>query len=474
MSENTSLPSQTLEPDFWFCVCEKLVKTLGGDIVDRWLADAVARLEGEDEVVLTLPSLMHSMWTDTFYRKDVEKEIEGLLGRKVELRLDSEEISELDDDTEFSFIQQMEDDAKVEARNAEAKPAAAEVSDETREAAGLNPKFSFETFVPGDNSRYAHAAAQAVGDNPGNCYNPLMFYGGPGMGKTHLMSAIGHAILERYPKKRVLFVTGEQFTNEFISALQRGAITNFRERFREVDVLLVDDIHFVAGKDSTQEEFFHTFNALTNRQGQVVLTSDRPPGEIPRLEKRLVSRFQSGIAAEILPPGVETRMAILQQKAEDLRIELDRPLIEFLAERIRKNVRRLEGALLRLTSYTSLYGGDVTVARAEEYLKDILMEEASSGIVAMGDVQKKVAEYFDLRIADLNGRRRTKQIALPRQIAMFLARELTDASLKEIGYAFGGRDHGTVIHACKQVNKKIEDKPETRRVVEFLKDQLTQ
>ena len=288
------------------------------------------------------------------------------------------------------------------------------------------------------------------------------------------MTAIGHAIQEQHPDKRVLFVTGEQFTNEFILALQRGAVAEFRERFRQGDVLLVDDIHFVAGKDRTQEEFFHTFNALTNQQGQIILTSDRPPSEIPRLEKRLVSRFQSGIAAEILPPGVETRLAILQQKTEDWNVELDHGVLQFLAERIRKNVRRLEGALLRLSSYTSLYGNAVTVERAEEYLKDILMEEASSGVVGMNDIQKAVAGYFDVRLADLNGRRRTNQIVIPRQIAMYLARELTDASLKEVGSAFGGRDHGTVIHACKKVQERMEEKPETRRIVQFLSDQLTQ
>ena len=463
---------EPLESHFWPQVCEQLVSVLGQDIVDRWLADAVPALTELSTLTLTLPSLMHSMWTDTFYRRDVEAEIEKQLGRKVELLLEAEAVEEEDECDNHDSSVQTEFD--ITPRSAKAAAAAEPVSIEAREAAGLNAKFTFETFVPGDNSRYCYAASQAVAEEPGSRYNPVMIYGGPGMGKTHLMTAIGHSILDQHPKARVLFVTGEQFTNEFIGALQRGGIAEFRERYRQLDVLLVDDIHFVAGKDSTQEEFFHTFNALTNKQGQVILTSDRPPGEIPRLEKRLVSRFQSGIAAEILPPGVETRIAILQQKAEDLRVELERPVIEFLAERIRKNVRRLEGALLRLTSYASLYGGDVTVDRAEEYLKDILMEEASSGVVSMNDVQKKVAEYFDLRLADLNGRRRTKQIAAPRQIAMFLARELTDASLKDIGYAFGGRDHGTVIHACKQVNKKIEDKPETRRVVEFLKDQLTQ
>jgi chromosomal replication initiator protein len=445
------------------------VDALGKDIVDRWLADAKPELTGESVLTLTTPSLMHSMWTDTFYRADVEAEIEEQLGRKVELLLEAEPAEEPEADPPSERLSEPE--LKILQESVDT---VAEITPRDREAAGLNPKFTFKTFVSGDNSDYCHAAAKAVAEEPGSRYNPLMFFGGSGLGKTHLMTAIGHAIQEQHPGKRVLFVTGEEFTNEFIVALQRGAVAEFRQRFRQVDVLLVDDIHFVAGKDRTQEEFFHTFNALTNKQGQIVLTSDRPPGEIPRLEKRLVSRFQSGIAAEILPPGVETRSAILRQKAEDWSVELDPSVIQFLAERIRKNVRRLEGALLRLSSYSSLYGGSVDVERAEEYLKDILMEEASSGVVSMNDVQKAVAGYFDVRLADLNGRRRTSQIVMPRQIAMYLARELTESSLKEVGYAFGGRDHGTVIHACKKVKAKMLEKPETRRVIEFLRDQLTQ
>lgn len=458
-----------VEPDFWPKVCADLVKKkVGKDFVDRWIVEAVPQLV-ESLMVLRLPTLMHSMWIDTYYRPDVESAIARELGRKVEVRLVAESAAERAE----SDIPENLSQPEQEMLTATLKKSKLQLQSGANDS-GLNPKFTFSTFVVGDNSEYCKAAAVAVAEAPGCRYNPLLFFGGTGLGKTHLMTAIGHQVRANEPRKQVLFVTGEQFTNEFIVALQRGQLAEFRAKYRQVDVLLIDDIHFVAGKDSTQEEFFHTFNTLINSHRQVVLTSDRPPGEIPRLEKRLVSRFQWGIAAEIQPPGVETRIAILQQKAEDWKIDLDRPVLEFMAKRIRKNVRRLEGALLRLSSYASLYRKQVTVERAEEYLKDILMEEASSGVVSMNDVQKAVATYFDVRMADMIGRRRTSQIVMPRQIAMFLARQLTGSSLKDIGYAFGGRDHGTVIHACKKVNGLVEAKPETRRIVEFLKDQLTQ
>jgi chromosomal replication initiator protein len=240
-----------------------------------------------------------------------------------------------------------------------------------------------------------------------------------------------------------------------------------------VDVLLIDDVQFVAGKDATQEEFFHTFNALVNNRSQVVLVSDRAPAYIPRLEKRLLSRFQWGISAELLPPSVETRIAILRQKAHEWRVELDMEILEFLADRIRKNVRMLEGALLRVSSYVSLYRGSISLNQVEEHLQDMLCQEARGGMVTVGAIQKEIAAYFDVRLGDLNGRSRTQLIIQPRHIAMYLARELTNASLKDIGQAFGGRDHGTVIHACRRVDEDMAASAETRRVVEFLRDKIT-
>ncbi len=288
------------------------------------------------------------------------------------------------------------------------------------------------------------------------------------------MTAIGHDVLKRKPKSKVLYVTGEQFTNEFIEAVQSNRLPAFRARYRSVDVLLIDDVNFMAGKDSTQEEFFHTYNTLLNSGSQVVLTSDRPPNEIPHLEKRLVSRFDRGISAGMMVPSMETRLAILRQKAREWKVEFDQSIYQYIANNIRRNVRRLEGALMRLSSHASLHDLPLSLEDAKKYLSDIVMEEERNSMITVHEVQRSVANYFDVRQADLSGRRRTTQVVQPRQIAMYLARELTSTSLKDIGQAFGGRDHGTVIHACKKISQSMAAEAETRRIVQFLRDKLMQ
>jgi chromosomal replication initiator protein len=339
-------------------------------------------------------------------------------------------------------------------------------------ALGMNTRYSFDTFVVGTNNELAHAAALAVAQSPAKTYNPLFLHGGVGLGKTHLMQAIGQHIAGAKKGAKVIYVTSERFTNDFIEAIQNGTIVKFRKRYRNADVLLIDDIQFLARAERTQEEFFHTFNALSDGHKQIVLSSDRPATEIANLEQRLVSRFEWGLTAELQAPDAETRQAILRKKMQTLNVKLDDSVLDFIATNIRTNVRRLEGALMRVASFASLSGKQVNAEAVEHLLKDILQEEARR-VVTIDQIQKLVAEHFDVRIADMTSKRRPANIAFPRQIAMFLAREMTKASLAEIGEAFGGRDHGTVLHAHRLVREKIGVEDKIRRTVAAIESQLT-
>ena len=351
------------------------------------------------------------------------------------------------------------------------KPAPRERASSNGAADGMNVRNTFETFVVGSNNQFAHGAAMGVAKSPAKTYNPLFIYGGSGLGKTHLLQAIGHHVLSTHKSARVVYLSSEQFTNEFIDAIQHGTLVKFRKKYRHADVLMIDDIQFLAGKERSQEEFFHTFNTLHDGHKQIVLSSDRPASEIDKLEQRLVSRFEWGMTAEIQPPDIETRIAILKKKAEGLNIALEPWVIEFLADRIRNNVRRLEGALMRVASYKSLSDRQITREVIENLLRDIFQEQAKRA-VTIDQIQRKVAEHFDVRLADMTSKRRPANIAFPRQIAMFLAREMTNSSLSDIGDAFGGKDHGTVIHACKLVKRRMEEEEQTRHVVKLLDSQL--
>jgi chromosomal replication initiator protein len=354
-----------------------------------------------------------------------------------------------------------------------AAPRRAPRYDERAPANGsLNPRNNFETFVVGNNNQMAHAAALAVAQSPAQAYNPLFIYGDTGLGKTHLMHAIGHAILRNNPEARVAYLSTEKFTNEFIQALQENALTKFRQRYRHVDVLLIDDIQFLAGKERIQEEFFHTFNDLFESGRQIVLSSDRRASEIQKLESRLVSRFEWGLPADIQAPDFETRVAILRTKAASLKFDIPAPVVNFIAQNISKNIRRLEGALIKVASYGALTGKPLDLATAEMLLQDVLMEQAQN-ILTIESIQKRVADHFQIRHSDMTSKRRPNNIAIPRQIAMFLSRTLTKHSLQEIGDAFGGRDHGTVIHACKAVDNMMEQDASMRGSVEFLRAQLS-
>src|SRR5207253_9036704 len=355
----------------------------------------------------------------------------------------------------------------------ETKPKLAElVAERTTELEPIfNPKNTFETFVVGNNNNFAYAAALAVAQAPGKSYNPLFLYGGVGLGKTHLLHAIGHYVSANKKGARVAYVSSEKFTNEYIDAIQNNQLVKFRKKYRQTDVLLIDDIQFLAGKERIQEEFFHTFNALHEAHKQIVLTCDRPASEIQNLEHRLVSRFEWGLVTDLQPPDVEMRLAILHKKAQVMGVELPEEIMDFLAHRIRANIRRLEGALIRVASYAALPGKKLSVEVVEGLLREVLHEEGRFSI-SIEVIQKKVAEHFDIRLADMTSKRRPENIAFPRQIAMFLSRQLTESSLNTIGEAFGGRDHGTVLHACRLVKDRMEVDASVRQIVGYLEKQL--
>ena len=331
----------------------------------------------------------------------------------------------------------------------------------------LNPKYTFSTFVIGNSNRFAHAASLAVAEAPAKSYNPLFIYGGVGLGKTHLMHAIGHFILANNKKAKVLYVTSEKFTNELINSIQTNKNVEFRNRYRNVDVLLIDDIQFIAGKESTQEEFFHTFNALHEANKQIIMSSDRPPKEIPTLEDRLRSRFEWGLITDIQPPDLETRIAILKKKATLENLEVDDEVLTFIAKRIESNIRELEGALTRIIAYSSLTNSTLDVAVADEALKDIISNHRPKEITPER-IQKVVADYYQLKVEDMKSKKRNRPIAYPRQIAMHLCRELTDLSLPKIGELFGGRDHTTVIHACDKIARDMESDLQVKRTINEL------
>jgi len=339
-------------------------------------------------------------------------------------------------------------------------------------AIGLSERYWMEGYVVGDNNQLSHAAAMAIVEKQTLRYNPLFLYSAPGLGKSHLLHAIGWEILRKNPRARIAFVSGEVFANEFIAALQKHSLVAFRKKYREADVLLMDDIQFLAGKDATQEEFFHTFNTLMDARKQMVLTSDAAPSEIQSLEERLVSRFQWGMSAEILAPQLESRIAILRRKRDEWKVDVPDWAIEFVAKRVRSNVRLMEGALMRAATVTSLNGEPLDEKSLEEVLIDFCVEEDARD-VSLDSILEATADHYDLQVKDLTGRRRTSRIAGARQVAMWLARELTQYSLKEIGEYYGGRDHGTVLHGARAIRKKCIEDAALRRQTEYLKKSLT-
>lgn len=444
----------------WSASLSTLRTLLSQDIFNLWFAPIRAISLQGDEITLEVPNDFCEVWLKDNYAGLLKDALIQGSGRELTVRY-------------------LSSNQELQGTGAAAKPAPRE---KTRSEASVrdsgpagensfNPRNTFENFVVGDNNTFAHAAAMAVAQAPGKTYNPLFLYGGVGLGKTHLLHAIGLHVAERKRNARVTYVSAERFTNEFIDAIQNGALVKFRRRYRQSEVLLIDDIQFLSGKERIQEEFFHTFNALHEEHHQIVLTCDRPANEIQGLEQRLVSRFEWGLVTDMQPPDVETRVAILRKKERLLGTSLPPEIIQFIAERVRSNIRRLEGAYVRVSSYLALTRKPVTTSVVEGLLRDILHEENRSSLT-IETIQKVVAEHYDIRVSDITGKRRPGNIAFPRQIAMYLSRQLTDSSLNTIGEAFGGRDHGTVLHAVRQVNDRMSVEPSVRQSVGYIESQL--
>jgi chromosomal replication initiator protein len=436
------------------------------DVFNAWFEPIVAVESAEESLVLGVPNEFAVIWVHENYLDLITQRVRLASGRMVNVTLRKLDASP---DRHQTPAQPFE---PAHRQRGAARRGRADDRERLPAAAGFNPRNTFETFVVGANNQLAHAACMAVAQAPSQAYNPLFLYGETGLGKTHLMHAVGHGILKSNPDARIAYLSSEKFTNEFIVAIQEKTITKFRQRYRNMDVLLIDDIHVLAGKESTQEEFFHTFNDLFESGKQIFLSSDRPAAEIAKLENRLVSRFQWGLVVDLQSPDFETRVAILRTKAASLKVVIPSEVINFIAQHITKNVRRLEGALIKVASYAALTNKPVDVPTVEMLLKDVLMEQARNQL-NIDMIQRRVADYYQLRHSDMLSRRRPNNIAIPRQIAMYLSRVLTRHSLAEIGENFGGRDHGTVIHACKSVESMIEQDEGARSSIEFLKSQLT-
>ena len=457
-----------VQHDLWRKVCGLLKESLTEDIYDRWIAviQPGKFIDGE-YLELRVASDFYSTWLEENYVPMISDAFAAVTGNRLRFSLvvDPSLRSDPKEQDSCALIANEAEPPK-ELSAAKRQQARAQAC----EQASLNPRYVFETFVVGSSNDFAHAAAMAVAQQPARAYNPLFLYGGVGLGKTHLMQAIGNFATSNNPACRVCYLSSETFVNEYIDALQNGKLTQFRKRFRSVDILLIDDVQFLAGKERLQEEFFHTFNALFDGHKQIVLTCDRPATEIPGLERRLVSRFEWGLVTEIDAPEFETRMAILRKKAELMNIEISDSVIHFIAERIAANVRRLEGALIRAASFASLTNRELNAESLERLLRDSLDDEAPTPLT-MERIQRTVAEHFDIRYSDILSRKRPANIALPRQVAMYLCRDLTSHSLPTIGDAFG-KNHATVLHACRLISSKEQSDPSLKQSLGTIRETL--
>ncbi len=439
----------------WETAKSELRNTFSRADYDTWISTLQPLEIAEGNVlVLEAPSVLTEAWVNSNYSEVLRRQLTLVAGRNMDYRLT----------------------ASVDASR-DLPQVAAPVSRASRQTSvspppAIKANNTFENFIVGPENEMAHGASLAVAKEPGHYYNPLFIHGPTGLGKTHLMHAIAHSVYAANPQARIAYISSETFTNDFITALQSGSVAPFRRRYRELDLLLIDDIHFLAGKESTQDEFFHTFNELHNNHKQVVLTSDRPASEIAKLQERLVSRFQWGMVASIQAPGLETRIAILRKKAAARGLDLQPEIAEFIASRVSRNVRNLEGAVTRIVGLMGMTRKPLEIAQVEKLLHDILVEEASHTLTAEV-IQRKVAEHYRIQMSDMTSKRRMQNIAVPRQVAMYLSTQLTGMSLVSIGQVFGGRDHGTVIHARKTVVNQMEVDANVRRTVEYLRAQLS-
>lgn len=433
------MPPRSLQV-LWQETLSKLENELSKPSFETWLSSTyLLDIEG-DTLIVSVPNEFAKDWLESRYAPIIRSTVQSILGQSMNLR----------------FIVTLVHETSQSGDNQNKAP-----SNPKREPADnktLNSKYTFDTFVIGNSNRFAHAAALAVAESPALAYNPLFIYGGVGLGKTHLMHAIGNSVIQRSPSTRVLYVSSEKFTNELIESIRDQNPIEFRNHYRNVDILLIDDIQFLAGKEGTQEEFFHTFNALHDANKQIIISSDRPPKEIPTLEDRLRSRFEWGLITDIQPPDLETRIAILRKKAKLENLQVANEVMVYIADKIHSNIRELEGALIRVMAVGSLTSNPITVETAAEALKDIIPVTTPKEIT-IEMIQQAVANFYHLSLGEFKAKKRTRAVAFPRQIAMYLSRELTDNSLPRIGDEFGGRDHTTVLHAYDKISENRHKDP---------------
>ncbi len=439
----------------WSEACRRLKEALSEDIFDRWISVIKARSLSEGTLLLSVDNDFYQTWLEENYLTYIRDAVASVTG----VNLDIEFIVARNDKPvrEHKQVSSKSPSVRRESRR----------KDQPR--IKLNPNYSFDSFIIGSSNNFAHAASMAVAQSPARAYNPLFIYGGVGLGKTHLMQAIGNYVVTG-TQSRIAYMSCEAFTNEYIDAIQNKSLVSFRKKYRQADLLLIDDIQFLAGKERMQEEFFHTFNALFDQHKQIVLTCDRPASEIPSIENRLVSRFEWGLVTELEAPDVETRIAILRNKQKRFNLALPDEVIQFVAERIRTNIRRLEGALIRVASYASLTGRELNVDAIEHLLRDTLDQETQTS-VTIEAIQRTVADHYDIRLADMTSKRRPQSIAFPRQIAMYLSRTMTTHSYPMIADAFG-RNHATVLHAHRMVEDRIKKDARLRQTLNMIRQRI--
>ncbi|SIS54520.1 chromosomal replication initiator protein DnaA [Salimicrobium flavidum] len=440
--------------ELWNATLDQMKEKISKPSFETWLKATKAHSLDEDTLTIIAPNEFARDWLENQYQKLIKETLIEVTGSELRTKF-------IIPETKEESLEDVKLSSKVpDVKNGEESPTSM-----------LNSKYTFDTFVIGSGNRFAHAASLAVAEAPAKAYNPLFIYGGVGLGKTHLMHAIGHYVLDHNPNAKVVYITSEKFTNEFINSIRDNKAVNFRNKYRNVDVLLIDDIQFLAGKEQTQEEFFHTFNTLHEESKQIVISSDRPPKEIPTLEDRLRSRFEWGLITDITPPDLETRIAILRKKAKAEGLEIPNEVMLYIANQIDTNIRELEGALIRVVAYSSLINRDINASLAAEALKDIIPNKKPK-IITISDIQEVVADRFNIRMEDFPAKKRTKSVAFPRQIAMYLSRELTDASLPKIGEEFGGRDHTTVIHAHEKITNMLSNDQQLQKELDEITEQL--
>ena len=438
--------------DLWRETLEQIRERLGKQNFDTWIKPIHFDSRTKNEIHLDVPNKFSQDWLTEHFLKLIEQVVSSISRHEVKVVLNVNPLLQARVPTEKNERKEEREKEKPQRLN------------------NLIPKYTFENFVVGASNQFAHAASMAVANQPGDHYNPLFIYGGVGLGKTHLVNAIGHRAATKRPVLKVLYLSSESFMNELIGSLRRDKMDEFKTKFRNIDILIVDDVQFIAGKERTQEEFFHTFNSLYESHKQIVITSDKFPKEIPGLEDRLRNRFEWGLIADIQPPDMETRVAILQKKAETEGFQLPPDVAIFIASNIDSNVRELEGSLTRLGAFASLTKSTITLDLTQEVLRNTL--KGARKEVTVEGIQKTICEYFDIKLGDLKAKRRTQNIALPRQVAMYLCRKHTATSYPAIGSMFGGRDHSTVIHASKTIEKKIKQDPNMQTTIEKLERNL--